>query len=401
MKRPTLALLAPEILLLAIGVALASGFPAVAAQETTVSLPEAPEVQEEETPAGVKAVVMPDFKAGAARWYPPNMRPEKWEWVRLNTGEWLKGTIDSIRDDRMDFDSDKFDDIRLKMKNVVETRSSAVNTFVFTAQRVVVGVGRITPDKVIIETESGTETLPREQLISLAVGSSSEWRLWSGKVSAGVSSTSGNTSQMTANVQATLERLGPFLRLQSSYYGNFGETSGESNVRNQQLNFQADLFIRDRLFLIPAIFEYYTDDFANIGLRIKPGAGLGYQLARGGDLDWKVTGVAQYQRVDLYSDPSGAPPTLESFALTLATDVVWDVTDDTTLDVNYSVTIPTDQGASPDQQAILVVEIDLTQSLTVNATINWTRIGDPMELADGTTPSPNDLSVSFGFGFNF
>ncbi|MCS5638083.1 MAG: DUF481 domain-containing protein [Myxococcota bacterium] len=401
MKRPALALLSPGIALLGLGLTLATGFPALGADGTTVSLPETPEKHKEEAPSGITAVVMPDFKAGAARWYPPNMRPEKWEWVLLNTGEWLKGTISSIRDDRMDFDSDKFDDVRLKMKDVVETRSPVVNTFVFTDQRVVVGVGQITPDQVIIETESGTETLPREQLISLAVGSQSEWRLWSGKVSAGVSSTSGNTSQMTANLQASIERLGPFLRLQSSYYGNFGESDGANNVRNQQLNFQADLFIRDRLFLIPAIFEYYSDDFANIGLRIKPGAGVGYQLARGGNLDWKVTGVGQYQRVNLFSAPPGEPRTTESFALTLATDVVWDVTSDTTLDVNYSVTIPTDQGTSPDQQAILTVEIDLTQSLTVNATLNWTRIGDPMELADSTTPSPNDLSVSFGFGFNF
>jgi hypothetical protein len=206
---------------------------------------------------------------------------------------------------------------------------------------------------------------------------------------------------MTANLQATIERRGPFLRLQSTYYGNFGESGGASNVRNQQLNFQADLFIRDRLFLIPAIFEYYTDDFANIGLRIKPGAGAGYQLARGGNLDWKVTAVGQYQRVDLFSTPPGEPTTFESFAMTLATNADWEITGDITLDVNYSITLPTDEAVSPDQQAILTVEIDLTQSLSVNTTLNWTRIGDPMELADGTTPGANDLSLSFGLGFNF
>jgi hypothetical protein len=87
--------------------------------------------------------------------------------------------------------------------------------------------------------------------------------------------------------------------------------------------------------------------------------------------------------------------------MTLATNADWEITGDITLDVNYSITLPTDEAVSPDQQAILTVEIDLTQSLSVNTTLNWTRIGDPMELADGTTPGANDLSLSFGLGFNF
>ena len=160
---------------------------------------------------------MPHFKAGAARWYPPETRPGKWEWVELNTGEWIKGTIDGIRNDKMDFDSDKFDDLHLKMSDVVQTRSSRTNTFVFTDQRVVIGIGQITPSEVIIESEGKELRFARDELVSSVVGDRSELKLWSGKVGLGVSSSSGNTNQMTANLQASLKRRGAFLRAEALY----------------------------------------------------------------------------------------------------------------------------------------------------------------------------------------
>ena len=377
-------------------VPLLVGLPeAQAAEGKAVSLPEPPKSEKSADPS------KPAFLNGAARWYPPGLRPAKWEWVLLNTGEWLKGTIDSIRNDRMEFDSDKFDKIILKMKDVVETHSSRVDTFVFTDRRVIVGVGRVTRDSVLIDTDSGQQKFPRTDLISLAVGDRDEIRLWSGSASVGLSSSSGNTNQTTANLQASISRRGAFLRLDSSYYANFGETNGETNVENQQLMLEADLFIRDRFYLIPAIFEYYTDIFSNISLRIKPGAGVGYEIARTSDLDWHVSVVGQYQRVDYFSTPAGQNPTFESFAATVASQSRWDITSDITFSGNYSVTIPTAEGASPDQQGIFKLEIDITKYLTLNTTLNWTRIGNPTEQADGETPEPNDVSLSFGLGLDF
>jgi putative salt-induced outer membrane protein YdiY len=379
--------------------AMAMG-PAYADNGMTVSLPEPAKSDKGDSKDDSALTTRPKFLTGAARWYPADLKPGKWEWVLLNTGEWLKGTIDAIRDDEMEFDSDKFDKVTLKMKDVVETHSSRVDTFVFTNQRVFVGVGRITKDKVIIQSESGLVTLPRTQFISLAVGDRNELNLWSGNVNAGVSASSGNTDQVTANIQASLKRRGAFLRLDTNYYGNLGKSDGVTNIDNQQLLFEADLFIRDRLFLIPAVFEYYTDTFANIKLRVRPGAGIGYQLARRSTLEWQITGVAQYQRVE-YESTFDQSPLSESFAATLASHARWDITDDITFTGNYSVTIPTTQSSKPDQQGIFKLEVDITQYVTLNTTLNWTRIGDPTEQADGSTPEPNDISLSVGLGLDF
>jgi hypothetical protein len=319
----------------------------------------------------------------------------------LNTGEWLKGTIDGIRNDRMEFDSDKFDDLQIKMKDVVRTYSITRNTFVLTEQRVIIGVGEITRDSVVIEKESGREVYPREELISLAVGDRTEWKLWSGKTSLGISSSSGNTSQLNANIQASLRRRGAFLRMETVYYGNFGQSNGETNVENQRMSFQADLFVKDRFFLIPAVLEFYTDAFANIDFRIKPGAGMGYQIAQKADVDWEVTVLGQYQYLRFISTAVGEQSTSDSFAISAATNATWDITDDITLDTSYGLTLPTSGDSKLDQQATINLEIDITKYLTVNSTLNWTRIGNPQQQANGAIPKKNDLAMSVGLGLNF
>ena len=394
------ALVALVLLTLSTAPLLASDTPPPAATkaEKTVSLPSEPEPEEVHHPSTPPPPAMPHFKAGAARWYPPETRPGKWEWVELNTGEWIKGTIDGIRNDKMDFDSDKFDDLHLKMSDVVQTRSSRTNTFVFTNQRVVIGIGQITPSEVIIESEGKELRFARDELVSSVVGDRNELKLWSGKVGLGVSSSSGNTNQMTANLQASLKRRGAFLRAEALYYGNFGQTSGETNVDNQQVMVQADLFIRDRFFLITLSIDYYRDPFSNIELRVKPGAGFGYQIKQQADLEWEVMAVGIYQHVDFDSPEI---PSYDSFAVSLATSGHWDITSDITLDSSYSITIPSSRSSNIDQQAIIKFEIDVTKYITLNTTLNWTRIGDPMPLLDGTLPEKDDLLLSFGMDLNF
>jgi hypothetical protein len=386
---------------------------ALAAAEGTVSLPQAgsdpePEAEPSAHPSAHPSThpsthpsAPPTLSSGAPRWYPGEMKPAKWDWVLLNTGEWIKGTIDGIRNDRMEFDSDKFDDLQIKMKDVVRTYSVTRNTFVFTEQRVVIGVGKITRDSVVIEKESGPEVYPRQELISLAVGDRTEWKLWSGKTSLGISSSSGNTSQLNANIQASLRRQGAFLRLDTLYYGNFGQSNGETNVDNQRMSFQADLFVKDRFFLIPAVIEYYTDAFANIDFRVRPGAGMGYQIAQKTNVDWEVTVLGQYQYLSFISTAVGEPTTSGSFAVSAATKATWDITGDITLDINYALTLPTSGDSKLDQQATVSLEIDITKYLTVNSTLNWTRIGSPQQQANGAIPEKDDLAMSVGLGFNF
>ncbi len=367
------------------------------ADEKTVSLPDT----QAEKASGVDANNMPVFKNGAPRWYPPNDRPAKWEWVELTSGEWLKGDIQGIRSDKMDFDSSQFDDLTLDMEDVVQTYSSAVNTFVFTERRVVIGIGHITAKEVIIQTAAGELRYPRQELLSLVVGDHNEWKLWSGSITAGLSTTSGNTEQTTANLQADLHRKGAFLGLRFNYIGNLGSSNNVTNVNNQQLNFQSELFIYDRFYLIPASFEYYSDQFQNIDLRIRPGAGIGYQLFDEKKFSWTVNGTALYELQESISSTQNQSTEFESFALGLKTNLEYDITSDITLTASYGLTLAIPSTSNVDQQVIAKLDVDITKYLSLTATVNWQRIGDPVPLADGTVPQSNDTIITMGASVNF
>ena len=367
------------------------------ADEKTVSLPDT----QAEKAAGIDANNMPVFKNGAPRWYPPNDRPAKWEWVELTSGEWLKGDIQGIRSDKMDFDSSQFDDLTLDMEDVVQTYSSAVNTFVFTERRVVIGIGHITAKEVIIQTAAGELRYPRQELLSLVVGDHNEWKLWSGSITAGLSTTSGNTEQTTANLQADLHRKGAFLGLRFNYIGNLGSSNNVTNVNNQQLNFQSELFIYDRFYLIPASFEYYSDEFQNIDLRVRPGAGIGYQLFDEKKFSWTVNGTALYELQESISSTQNQSTEFESFALGLKTNLEYDITSDITLTASYGLTLAIPSTSNVDQQVIAKLDVDITKYLSLTATVNWQRIGDPVPLADGTVPQSNDTIITMGASVNF
>ena len=374
--------------------------PAIADEDESTKTVSLPDTSVEKKP-GTDPNSMPSFENGAPRWYPPKDRPAKWEWIELTSGEWLKGNIKGIRNDSMDFDSSQFDDLTLKMKDVVQTYSSTVNTFVFTNQRVVIGIGRITQKKIIIETAAGEMQYPREQLLSLVVGDHNELQLWSGSLTAGASATSGNTNQTTANIQANLVRKGAFLRLQSDYIGNFGTTNDVTNVSNQQLTFRSNLFIYDRFYLIPFQFQYYVDQFSNISLRVRPGAGCGYQIFDQSNLTWDINGAALYELQESVSTLASQNSKFESFALSLNSNLSYDITSDITLSGNYNVTIAIPSTNNLDQQAIVKFDVDITKYISLNSTVNWARVGDPVPLENGSVPKKDDLIVTFGASLNF
>ena len=54
-----------------------------------------------------------------------------WDWMRLNSGEWLKGHLKRMREDEIEFDSDKLDVVKFDWADVVEFHSPNINTYVF------------------------------------------------------------------------------------------------------------------------------------------------------------------------------------------------------------------------------------------------------------------------------
>jgi hypothetical protein len=80
-------------------------------------------------PAGTPLPLGPDPVTGP--WLPPELDTSKKEWIRLTTGEWLRGNIDNIDDGTLYFDSAELDDLEIDWPKIAELRSSHRNTYRF------------------------------------------------------------------------------------------------------------------------------------------------------------------------------------------------------------------------------------------------------------------------------
>ena len=82
-------------------------------------------------------------------------------------------------------------------------------------------------------------------------------------------------------------------------------------------------------------------------------------------------------------------------------DLTSDITSDITLTASYGLTVAIPSTSNLDQQVIAKLDIDITKHLSLNATVNWQRIGDPVPLEDGTVPKRNDLIMTLGASIDF
>ncbi len=67
------------------------------------------------------------WPAQSREWTPPPPMPDKYDWVQLTSGEWLKGEIKVIHQDTLEFDSDKLGLLKLDMADVKTIRSARMH----------------------------------------------------------------------------------------------------------------------------------------------------------------------------------------------------------------------------------------------------------------------------------
>ncbi|MHC4224197.1 MAG: hypothetical protein ACYSUN_09435, partial [Planctomycetota bacterium] len=58
------------------------------------------------------------------RWQPTVTNPKEFDWIKLNTDEWLKGRIKVVREDRIEFRSEKIKNLNFDFEDIKELRSS-------------------------------------------------------------------------------------------------------------------------------------------------------------------------------------------------------------------------------------------------------------------------------------
>lgn len=344
--------------------------------------------------AGVSSVA-------SQEWHPSEPSKGKKDWVQLSSGEWIRGTIDLFRDLKMEFDSDELDDLVIDWEDVAAIRSPRLLTFVFTDERVITGTSSMRDGVIRITTESGIQEFQGSELLSIIEGQPKELNFWSAKASIGITARAGNTDQQDMNAILKIRREAMRSRLNLDYQGNFGQVDSVKTINNHRGSIGVNIFISRKLYVTPAAFELYTDEFQNIDYRTTIGGGGGYYIFRKSKIDWDVGIGGGYQVTRFLSVEEGTDQVEKNGSIIPSTSLETDLTKDIELDFEYKSMIGVPDSKSTTHHATILITIDFFRDIfELSTSFTWDHVNNPRANADGIVPKRNDIRFAFGFAMD-
>lgn len=319
------------------------------------------------------------------------------DWIRLASGEWLRGEIVVLDRETLEFDSEQLDTLKIDWTDVAEVRTSRSFTVLLDDRTQRTGVFDLDGG----DAHVGAETIPRANLLRMVPGEPREANYWSGRLSFGMTARSGNTDQLDVTSALDVKRRTALTRFTLSYAGAYSELEDERSADNQRVNGQLDWFLGKQLYATPLGLEVYRDPFQNIALRVTPFAGLGYTLVDRAATEWSARLGLGYRWVRYESVAAGEDDTDGSPTAAVGTHVSHDLTDDAELAFDYGAQIGLEDASDTNQYAVLGLVVDLVYDLDLDVSLRWDRVGQPIPDDDGNRPEKDDLRLTVGLGWSF
>ncbi|MCH2170597.1 DUF481 domain-containing protein [Myxococcota bacterium] len=329
---------------------------------------------------------------------PPASDPKGYEWIRMTSGEWLKGSVERMRDESISFHSDELGDLTLDWDDVSALYSPHVNMYFFEDRELDIGTAVIRDGEVIVTTKDGTKTRKRKDLVSIIPGRPREINYWSGKLTANLSVQRGNTDHVEYGAIATIRRETPDTRLRVDYNGSYGEVGGVKNTNNHHAEAHFDIFVTRRFYVTPAALGVFQDEFQNIELRLTPGAGMGYEVVDHKKVEWTVEVGGEYLQTEYLSVAPGQPIVDKGGAVRLRSTLALEPHSSTDLTFTYSTNLAIGNGTNS-QHGLAVLSFEITDLLSINLSFTWDRVDDPTPTSTGVVPQKDDYRLAAGIGF--
>jgi hypothetical protein len=363
------------------------------------------QVASEEVSAEATTAEEPAPEEKATEEKPPDWRPpadSTWDWVQLTSGEWLKGSMDGLRDRKMLFDSDKLDDLVIDWDDVRAFYLKSSNVFRLESGENLRGQGVLRDDVLVVTNEEGSaEQQPRSEIVSIIGGDGTELANWSGYASAEFGLKDGNTDQVDLSGTAGLKRETEATRWKVDYRGIYGKLNGEKTSENHRVNSGLDVFLTSRLYVTTPFFEYYKDEFLNVKTRATPGMGIGYEFVRNRwvELDVLVGGAYQYTKFEEVQ--SGEDEDSHDAAAVLNATLNFDLPRGVELDNLYRLNVIVTDTDKTSHHFESVLSADVWGPIDLDVTFIFDRIEKPEPDSDGNEPDSNDIRVLAGLSVDF
>jgi putative salt-induced outer membrane protein YdiY len=323
---------------------------------------------------------------------------DTFDWVRLASGEWIKGDLKRMRDEKVEFDSDKLDLLNIDFADVTHIHSPHVNTYVFDDRVSATGKAVITPDTVIVQTEEGTKTFPRSELESIIEGGEREREWWWMKLRFGLTYNRGNTDQLTYDVNFNTRREDRMTLLDLGYNATFGKTDGVQNVNRNLGELDFKVFLSSRWFVTPLFGQLLNDRFQNIRLRATPAAGAGVHIIDVPKVKWDFQTGFGYQYLKYKEDTAGVGNPQQDAFVPLYTYADFDITGDIDLTLSWLTNLVVTSIGRTNHTGKADLSIELTDVLDLDLAFLYLRTEQPAPPADPADPpiEKNDYQLVVG-----
>ena len=341
-------------------------------------------------------LLMSAMMSVADDWMPAE---DGYDWIKLNSNEWLKGKLIAMYDDNLKFDSDELDVLDFDWEDVALVRTSKLQSIRLTSVRVV--VSRILIKKETVTMVDSGEQFPRDTIISIAAGGEHELNYWEGKVKLGFDKRSGNTDQQDVTIGLDANRRTSVTRFKYSYLGTKSKVEDVNTEESHRLTASLDWFFSQRVFFRPVNFEYFRDPFQNIDSRMTYSAQVGYYLIDNSKTFWDISIGPGYQETKFDKVSAGEKEIESTPVIEFESEFEHEIAKNIDIDSLYTVKIVNENSGKYNHHFELGLEVDLIGELDLDVRYIWDRIEEPAPDDLGAFPDKNDQRIILSLSYEF
>ncbi len=333
-------------------------------------------------------------------WEEMSPTPKAYDWIQTKSGEWFKGNIKAMYNDKLEFDSDELGLYTFDFKDITQIKSFNVlgvnieNTAIFS------GIIRFKDNEITIIQGDKTFKFNRGEIISLAPEGEREFNYWSAKVTLNMDVRKGNKDQYDYVAKANIKRRTSSSNLYFDYLGRISSRDSVQTANDHRLNQKYDRYITRNFFWTPLFSEYYQDKFQNIENQLTAGVGVGYALVDNAWAEWDVSAGPAYTYIEYLSVSEGSS-TVTSPALELSTKVDLELSSKVDFKYDYKLTWTDKKAGTYKHHMVATLENELTSWLDIDFTLVWDYLLYPERTNTGVLPVKSDYQFLVGLGIEF
>ncbi|WP_193110940.1 DUF481 domain-containing protein [Sulfurimonas paralvinellae] len=335
------------------------------------------------------------------RWEDLSPTPVQSDWVETKSGEWFRGKIKGLYNDKLEFDSDEVGVYTFDLDDIKAIKSYQILSVNIENLASISGILRLDGDKLTIIQGDEKYLFPKSQIVSFAPDAELERNLWSGKITFNLDIRSGNTKQADYASQIALKRRTARSILAFDYLGRISFKDNEEIANDHRINEKYDRYITRHFFWTPLFSEYYTDKYKNIKHQATAGFGLGYTLIDTKKTLWNLSGGPAVIYTQFYTVETGHNGSNYSPAMELSTKFERELSAITDFTYDYKLTFSDRDAGVYKHHMIIKFENDLTSWFDLDFTAIWDYVDKPTEDAQGIKPKSSDYQFLVGLGIEF